>query len=558
VFIDWLFPLRMKGSAVRKHTAIAALLIPALMFAFPVAASAQDSLAGNWKVTFLDGNFLLTFWSLKLDAKGGKLSGTLDAAPKAPAATIKSLTFQDGTLNLGLDLEGQSLSFAFKAPKGESKRLFGTISFMGTVLPAQLQAIKEASAKDLDPEVDVKIPMGGFKEIKENIVKRPADLEIFTVARNMLMVGIKDKTPVADLEAALTPVLQAAQQYGEWQPEMVLQFARPLVSNAEYAALGEKYARQALNAFGAKATVALQLRCLDMVSQGLQKQNKAAELAKVQGQIDGLEVKGHEENEKAGLGFDIARFGGRKDKKGNRVVLVELFTGAHCPPCVAADLAFEGLAKTYSTSDLVLLQYHLHIPAPDPMTTPDSEARAKYYGDNVRGTPSIFFNGKPAAGGGGYRPHAPAKYEEYRKVIDSLLDSDNKITLNASATRTGDSLSITTTAAGYKPSDKLKLRLALIEPWVRFAGSNGLSYHAHVVRALPGGPEGTALTKDNAKQMETVNLAELRKTVGKSLDPIESLDGQRPFSYRNLRLVAFVQNDETKEVLHAIEVPVKQ
>ncbi len=35
----------------------------------------------------------------------------------------------------------------------------------------------------------------------------------------------------------------------------------------------------------------------------------------------------------------------------NRVVLAELFTGADCGPCVAADLAFDGLMERYNVND---------------------------------------------------------------------------------------------------------------------------------------------------------------------------------------------------------------
>ena len=44
--------------------------------------------------------------------------------------------------------------------------------------------------------------------------------------------------------------------------------------------------------------------------------------------------------------------------KNDRAVLVELFTGSQCPPCVAADLAFDTLAKTYKPADAILLEYH--------------------------------------------------------------------------------------------------------------------------------------------------------------------------------------------------------
>ena len=47
------------------------------------------------------------------------------------------------------------------------------------------------------------------------------------------------------------------------------------------------------------------------------------------------------------------------------------------------------------------------------------------------------------------------------------------------------------------------------------------------------------------------------ETASKHLDEFAFLDGQRPFSYRNLMVVAFIQNDETKEVLHAVEAAIK-
>ncbi len=53
---------------------------------------------------------------------------------------------------------------------------------------------------------------------------------------------------------------------------------------------------------------------------------------------------------------------------GNRVSVLELFTGAQCPPCVGADLATEALEHLYSQSHLIVLRYHVHIPAFDPMT----------------------------------------------------------------------------------------------------------------------------------------------------------------------------------------------
>ena len=125
---------------------------------------------------------------------------------------------------------------------------------------------------------------------------------------------------------------------------------------------------------------------------------------------------------------------------------MELFTGAQCPPCVAADVGFDALLKTYKPVDFIGLQYHLHIPGPDPLTNSDSMARQKYYGSEVRGTPSTFFNGRSEAGGGGPMGNSQGKYAEYREIIDKSLESPKGAKIDLSATRAGDQIKIVASA----------------------------------------------------------------------------------------------------------------
>ena len=95
----------------------------------------------------------------------------------------------------------------------------------------------------------------------------------------------------------------------------------------------------------------------------------------------------------------------RAEGEGNRVALVELFTGAQCPPCVAADLATGGLEHLYEPSELIVLRYHQHIPGPDPLTNNDNEARMYFY--EGRGTPTLRVSGREFEGGGGFLAQAP-------------------------------------------------------------------------------------------------------------------------------------------------------
>ncbi len=311
--------------------------------------------------------------------------------------------------------------------------------------------------------------------------------------------------------------------------------------------------RKLRSELGADAGAQVKLRVGAALVKAYRTAGKMVEATRLKAELDGLEAAAHQEYEKTALGFEPEKFKGRK--KGNRIVLVELFTGAQCPPCVAADLAFDGLAHTFSPREVVLLQYHLHIPGPDALTTPDSKAREDFYRDDVGGTPSILFNGKAAAGGGGGKRAAEGKYKQYLGVIEPLLKEVTPVRLSASATRQGDKIKIEASVGGLKKvGEKVKLRLVLVEDWVRYLGGNGLPYHSRVVRALPGGANGLALTKET-KHALTYDLANLRKELTKFLDKVNLED---PTSYRHLILVAFVQDDATHEVLQAIEVPVGQ
>src|SRR5262249_47270406 len=106
--------------------------------------------------------------------------------------------------------------------------------------------------------------------------------------------------------------------------------------------------------------------------------------------------------------------------------------------------------------------------------------------------------------------------------------------------------------------DEVRLRVALVEEEVAYKGSNGLPVHHHVVRAMPGGADGTVLKGKSEKKTFTVDLAELKK---KLADYLDKYAAKRPFPGKErlmeLKVVAFVQNDRGGEVLQAAQVDVR-
>ena len=262
--------------------------------------------------------------------------------------------------------------------------------------------------------------------------------------------------------------------------------------------------------------------------------------------------------------FKPTAYAGRKDQSANRVAVMELFTGAQCPPCVATDAAFDALMKTYKPADVVLIQYHVHIPGPDPLTIPESVARFDYYRkefpEAVRGAPTSVFNGKPQAGGGGAMTASENKYNQYTGVIDPLLEKTTAVKVAGKATRAGDKIDIqleVTEGAG----DDMKLRVLVVEESVKYVGGNQMRFHHHVVRAMPGGAGGVAITDKTFKHTATTDLAEVRKELTKYLDeygktrPFSKPD--RPMEMKELKVIALVQNDKTKEIVQAVQIEVE-
>ena len=242
---------------------------------------------------------------------------------------------------------------------------------------------------------------------------------------------------------------------------------------------------------------------------------------------------------------------------------MELFTGAQCPPCVAADVAFDVLGKTYKPSELVLIQYHLHIPGPDPMTNAATEARAEALQCQQHAVHLLQRQSQGAAAAARWRA-AEKKYEAYRAIIDPLLEEPAACKIKATARQVGDKIQIQTDVADLdKPGKDAKLHVLLVEETIRFVGSNKLRFHHQVVRAMPGGAAGVAVMNPAQSVNQEVDLGNLRKQLVGYLDHYEETmrtfpQVSRPLDFHGLRVIAFLQDDSTNEILQAVQVDVVQ
>lgn len=522
----------------------AALCLAWAMAALPALAQG-DGLAGNWKVTILEDNQFASFWLLHFEGSGEKLTGSVTSLKAIPPTKISAIEAKGDLLTFGLTLQnGIKFSFEGKMPRAGAKKIYGTIARGAGSIPVTLELTVAKNEYELN---------------REMVLRTPSDPRVFAATLDLINDAKKEKVAAKDLQEWVDAALRSTEAYGpRWQTDFSIKATEALAKNEFYeqaATVGQSLLKQ----MDEKTPADVQLRILGVVGVALGKAGRKEEATALVAKADKLEMQAYKAHADKGLGYKSETFKGRKGKS-DRAVLVELFTGAQCPPCVAADMAFDGLETTYKEADVVLLQYHLHIPAPDALANQDGDDRAKYYKSFLRGTPTTIVNGKPAAPGGGGPDEAGEKYAEFRSVIDPLLEKDTTVNLKLSAARQGDKIDIQVDVKSEaKLGEKTKLRVVVVEDWVRYRGRNGLTYHHRVVRAMPGGAEGFAA----ADQKVSVDVSELRTKLSKYLDDFEKNedpfpDAQRPLRLRDLHVVAFIQDDATNDVLQAASVPVKE
>jgi hypothetical protein len=582
----------------------------ALVIALSLPGSAGAQIVdGTWKLSVIQNGVEFTTAIVKLESQGGKIQGKL-VAVRAPTAILKSVDQQDKTLILTLANGKLVTVYEVNVPPAAAKKLTGsyvqdtlilpailtetdateidvkkaatpldcpplkqlrTLSTRVLILRSQAAKVKDADKKkalleqvaDADKTVKLKMP-ALYREVLENHADSPA---VFEATLGLLRTAQANEAKVNDVKSWASAGAKLAQAYGlRFEADFVAQVASFLLGQEAYAKLAIGYARQAEKSLTEKSSAADQVRILSIVVRALKATDQADSAKTYDARLDKLETQLDREYLAKMPPFKGTPFAGRKGKS-DKAVFMELFTGATCPPCVAADVAFDVLQKTYKPADLVLIQYHLHIPGPDPLTNPDTAARWTYYADafpsDVRGVPSAIFNGKPQRGLGGPLEFAEKSYEAAQEIIDPLLEIDAGVKLAVHAVRKGDLIDINVQVEKLTaPGAARKLRILLAEETVRYAGSNKIRFHHNVVRAFPGGVEGNSLADAASKHRTSIHISELRGGLNKYLTEYEANERAfqnpaRPLEMANLRVIAFVQDDATQEILQAVQVEVE-
>ena len=585
-----------------------ALLAAAAVAASVVAADKPALAPGNYRLAYLPRPLTeMNLALVKIADDDGKLAvSTLDAGSQK--ADVTGLDVSPKGVRFAVDLAGGRAKLTFEGTfdPADPKRVVGSMGDDAKMFPAELTPTDAETlpARPKQPELPAalkdaqkllaevtQLRIKASREKDEDAKKKlrdeaaeaakKADAEVPALYRKVVAdhAGTPAATVAAgELLARIGKLTTTPDEAKKWADELVgyaakygprverparVKAAEALAGSDELAAVAVPLAEPVAKS---DAPVGDRLKAYKVLGTVYEKGGKADLAAAAKSEIDKLELVLDKEYLSKVPPFQPAKFGGRKDAAANRVAVFELFTGTQCPPCVASDVAADALLKAYKPSDVIVLQYHLHVPGPDPLTNPTGLARYEYYQEkfpkDMRGTPSTLVNGQPGGGGGGGMADSQKKFTEFRNLLDPTLEDKADITLDGSAKRAGDEVAATVVVTpGKNVPEEARLKLFLVEENIRYLGGNGVRFHHHVVRAAVGDPAGVAV-KDlkDGKHAAAVNLADVRKALGAYLDeaakdrPFPSPD--RPLDLKGLKVVALVQDEAGGEVMQAIELPV--
>jgi len=513
-------------------------------------------IAGNWRFQFSANSSVSVLLAVTND-DGKLVADILDSQPplsgpggKRVILKTKNFVAKADTVSFGITANGQEAMNYEGTVAPDGSKVTGTLKDLrGELVVLEL---KPSKLKKLSDEVDV--AREDFATLEPG---QALFLAGFTIAANA-----SEKKLTADEARSLADKLtKAATPFGlRWEKYVAAKLAGSFAGQADFAALGLTYAQRLERLQGDAATIAEQIDVQQLIVRAMEKSGKADEAKKLAANIAKLEARDAIEYAKSSIPFETPAYAGRKAKS-SRAAFVEFFTGSESPECVDPTAAFDAATIVYKPADVVAVQYHVPAGGPDPLISSDGLNRqVGLFGRLV--APLVLVNGKLLGRGAG-TGDGKARYKQLCEAIDEQLESKEGAKIALTIAKDDKGYKATAKVSEVeKPSDKVMLRFVLVEPKIRYAGSSGVRFHSHVVRGMPGGVAGFAVAKKELEQSATFNLDEVKQGLTKFLDEFAKEQAEfskpdRPLALKNLKLVAYVQNDETGEVLNAVQVDVE-
>lgn len=225
-----------------------------------------------------------------------------------------------------------------------------------------------------------------------------------------------------------------------------------------------------------------------------------------------------------------------------RVVLIEEFTNAFSEESAIQHQSFNSLVEGYYP-DVIALRYHTNFPGADPLYQYDPltiDERIDYY--NASTIPTAFLNGRLPLFPPPFYPGAPGGYTS--ALLENAINQVDALTmeLHYGLTSSADELLISLVIRATSPySGNAVAQVVVADEITTYQvapGSNGETVFPYAVRAMLPNAKGTPLPAEFKAGSSTSLM--FRMPIGPGVDP------------SNLRVVAFVQEVNTKTVVQAV------
>lgn len=226
-----------------------------------------------------------------------------------------------------------------------------------------------------------------------------------------------------------------------------------------------------------------------------------------------------------------------------RKVLIEEATNTSCGPCASQNPLFQRFINN-NFSDVIPLIYHAWWPgSDDPMyleNTAMNTTRIQYYNIHQQGVPNVRVNGLVATPTGNWYAGAAGDTLAIKNEVDKYRGTNSPITLTVAENRSGNQSTVQVNISTTQSLVGKKLRVAVVEYYISYPtapGTNGEKEFFWVARNMLPDANGTTLDlQAGSNKSYTFNY-----TIKSS------------WKASQIYIVAFIQDDQTKEVLQAAQ-----
>ncbi len=215
------------------------------------------------------------------------------------------------------------------------------------------------------------------------------------------------------------------------------------------------------------------------------------------------------------------------------MVLVEIGTGTWCPYCPGAAMGADDLIS--NGKSVAVIEHHKGSSTPDPFENVYSAARVAYY--SITGFPTAVFDGQQQVIGGS---NTQSMYSNYLPKYNSRIAINSAYSLSIFGDHSGNDYNITVRVnkvASTPPYNNIVLQFALTESDILY-NWQGQTHLNFVNRVMSPDQNGTPLDFSSGD----VQDIELNFTMGND------------WVADNCELVAFIQNNDDKEILQGTKV----